>query len=137
MSSYIVIPLPTVKEQCLQPMTGAGVLSLDGTRSWIYRTRARRRPEGPRRRRGQLQRHRDYNERTAKFIDKGKVDKAAQEAKRAMDSDEAVELKKAEAQARPATSTASPNRSESRDAAHSVIRAQRGTFDRRKRKVPR
>ena len=41
---------------------------------------------------------RDYNERTAKFIEKGKVDKAAQEAKRAMDSDEAAELKKAEAQ---------------------------------------
>jgi len=41
---------------------------------------------------------RDYNERTANFIGKGKVDKAAQEAKRAMDSDEAAELKKAEAQ---------------------------------------
>jgi len=35
---------------------------------------------------------RDYNERTAKFIDKGKVDKAAREARRAMDSDEAAEL---------------------------------------------
>jgi len=41
---------------------------------------------------------RDYDERTAKFIEKGKVDKAAQEARRAMDSDEAAELKKAEAQ---------------------------------------
>jgi hypothetical protein len=41
---------------------------------------------------------REYNERTAKFIEKGKVEKAAQEAKRAMDSDEAAELKKADAQ---------------------------------------
>jgi len=41
---------------------------------------------------------RDYDERTAKFIEKGKVDKAAQEARRAMDPDEAAELKKAEAQ---------------------------------------
>jgi len=41
---------------------------------------------------------RDYNERTAKFIKDGKVDKAAKEAERAMDSDEAAELKKAEAQ---------------------------------------
>ena len=41
---------------------------------------------------------RDYDERTAKFIEKGKVDKAAREARRAMDSDEAAELKKAEAQ---------------------------------------
>jgi len=41
---------------------------------------------------------RDYDERTAKFIEKGKVEKAAQEAKRAMESDEAAELRKAEAQ---------------------------------------
>ena len=41
---------------------------------------------------------RDYDERTAKFIEEGKVDKAAQEAKRAMESDEAAELKKADAQ---------------------------------------
>ena len=41
---------------------------------------------------------RDYNERTAKFIKDGKVDQAAKEAERAMDSDEAAELKKAEAQ---------------------------------------
>ena len=41
---------------------------------------------------------RDYNERTAKFIAKGKVGKAAREARRAMDSDEAAELKRAEAQ---------------------------------------
>lgn len=39
---------------------------------------------------------RDYNERTADFIEKGKVDKAAQDAKRAMDSGEAAELKEAE-----------------------------------------
>jgi len=39
---------------------------------------------------------RDYNERTADFIKKGKVDKAAQEAKRAMDSGEAADLKSAE-----------------------------------------
>ena len=39
---------------------------------------------------------RDYNERTADFIKKGKVDKAAKEAERAMDSDEAEELKSAE-----------------------------------------
>ena len=39
---------------------------------------------------------RDYNERTADFIKKGKVDKAAQDAKRAMDSSEAESLKSAE-----------------------------------------
>lgn len=39
---------------------------------------------------------RDYNERTANFIEKGKVDKAAQDAKQAMDSDEAADLKAAE-----------------------------------------
>jgi hypothetical protein len=38
----------------------------------------------------------DYNKRTADFIKKGKVDKAAKEAERAMNSDEAAELKKAE-----------------------------------------
>ena len=38
-----------------------------------------------------------YNERTAKFIKDGKVDKAAQEAKRALDSPEAGALKAAEA----------------------------------------
>ena len=42
----------------------------------------------------------DYNKRTADFIKKGKVDEAAKEAERAMDSDEAAELKKAEAQGR-------------------------------------
>ena len=41
---------------------------------------------------------RDYNKRTADFIKKGKVDEAAKEAERAMESDEAAELKKAEAQ---------------------------------------
>ncbi len=51
---------------------------------------------------------RDYNERTAKFIDKGKVDKAAQEAKRALESDEAAELKKAEAQGRAGETHAKP-----------------------------
>ncbi len=40
---------------------------------------------------------RDYNERTADFIKKGKVDKAAQDAKQAMDSGEAADLKAAEA----------------------------------------
>jgi len=40
----------------------------------------------------------EYNKRTADFIRKGKVDEAAKEAERAMDSDEAAELKKAEAQ---------------------------------------
>jgi hypothetical protein len=40
----------------------------------------------------------EYNKRTADFIKKGKVDEAAKEAERAMDSDEAAELKKAEAQ---------------------------------------
>jgi hypothetical protein len=39
-----------------------------------------------------------YNEATAKFIEKGKVEKAAQEAKRAIDSGEAAELQRAEAQ---------------------------------------
>jgi hypothetical protein len=41
---------------------------------------------------------RDYNERTARFIKEGKVDKAAREAEHALESDEAAELKKAEAQ---------------------------------------
>jgi hypothetical protein len=40
---------------------------------------------------------RDYNESTAKFLKKGKVDEAAQEAKRALDSKEGAELKAAEA----------------------------------------
>jgi hypothetical protein len=40
---------------------------------------------------------RDYNQRTAEFIKKGKVDKAAQAAKLAMDSKEADALKAAEA----------------------------------------
>ena len=40
---------------------------------------------------------RDYNEATAKFLKKGKVDEAAGEAKRALDSKEAAELKAAEA----------------------------------------
>lgn len=39
---------------------------------------------------------RDYNERTADFIEKGKVGKAAQEARQAMDSPEASDLKAAE-----------------------------------------
>lgn len=39
---------------------------------------------------------RDYNERTADFIRKGKVEKAAQDARKAMDSGEAAELKSAE-----------------------------------------
>lgn len=40
---------------------------------------------------------RDYNESTAAFLKKGKVDEAAQEAKRALNSKEADELKAAEA----------------------------------------
>jgi hypothetical protein len=42
----------------------------------------------------------DYNEATARFLKKGKVDKAAQEAKRALDSAEAAELEAAEAKGR-------------------------------------
>lgn len=38
-----------------------------------------------------------YNDSTAKFIKGGKVDKAAQSAKRALDSKEAAELEAAEA----------------------------------------
>ena len=38
----------------------------------------------------------DYNRRTADFIKKGKVGKAAKDAERAMESDEANELKSAE-----------------------------------------
>jgi hypothetical protein len=38
-----------------------------------------------------------YNEATEKFLKKGKVEEAAQEAKRALDSKEAAELKAAEA----------------------------------------
>lgn len=41
-----------------------------------------------------------YNEATEKFLKKGKVDEAAQEAKRALDSKEAAELKAAEAKGR-------------------------------------
>ena len=41
-----------------------------------------------------------YNEATNKFLKKGKVDEAAQEAKRALDSKEAAELKAAEAKGR-------------------------------------
>lgn len=40
---------------------------------------------------------RAYNEATAKFLKKGKVDEAAQEAKRALESKEGAELKAAEA----------------------------------------
>ena len=39
---------------------------------------------------------RDYNQRTAEFIKKGKVDKAAKDAERAMESGEAEDLKSAE-----------------------------------------
>jgi hypothetical protein len=38
-----------------------------------------------------------YDDATAKFIKEGKVDKAAKDAERALDSDEAAELKAAEA----------------------------------------
>ncbi len=41
-----------------------------------------------------------YNEATAKFLKKGKVDEAAREARRALDSKEAAELKAAEAKGR-------------------------------------
>ncbi|WIM11681.1 MAG: hypothetical protein OJF58_002640 [Enhydrobacter sp.] len=40
---------------------------------------------------------RAYDEATAKFIKDGKVDKAAKQAEQAMESDEAAELKAAEA----------------------------------------
>ena len=39
---------------------------------------------------------RAYNESTAKFLKKGKVEEAAQEAKRALDSKEGADLKAAE-----------------------------------------
>lgn len=39
----------------------------------------------------------DYNERTAKYLKKGKVDQDAREAMRALDSDEAALLEAAEA----------------------------------------
>ncbi|MFO1161444.1 MAG: hypothetical protein U1E60_21580 [Reyranellaceae bacterium] len=39
---------------------------------------------------------RDYNQATAEFVKNGKVEKAAKEAKRAVDSAEAAELKIAE-----------------------------------------
>ena len=38
----------------------------------------------------------EYNKRTADFIKKGKVDQAAKDAEKAMDSDEAADLKSAE-----------------------------------------
>lgn len=43
---------------------------------------------------------RAYNEATGKFLKKGKVDEAAREAKRALESREAAELKAAEAKGR-------------------------------------
>jgi hypothetical protein len=55
-----------------------------------------------------------YNEATDKFIKEGKVDKAAQEAKRALDSKEGAELKAAEAKGRagdPKMSEKDPSRS--------------------------
>lgn len=51
---------------------------------------------------------REYNERTAKFIKDGKVDKAAKEAERAMESDEAAELRKAEDQGKAGNTHAKP-----------------------------
>jgi hypothetical protein len=41
-----------------------------------------------------------YNDATAEFLKKGKVDEAAKEAKRALDSKEGAELKAAEAKGR-------------------------------------
>lgn len=41
-----------------------------------------------------------YNEATAEFLKKGKVEKAAQQTKRALDSSEGAELKAAEAKGR-------------------------------------
>jgi hypothetical protein len=41
-----------------------------------------------------------YNEATARFLKKGKVDEAAQAAKRALDSKEGADLKAAEAKGR-------------------------------------
>ena len=41
-----------------------------------------------------------YNEATEKFLKKGKVDEAAKEARRALDSKEGAELKAAEAKGR-------------------------------------
>ena len=41
-----------------------------------------------------------YNEATEKFVKSGKVDEAAKEARRALDSKEAAELKAAEAKGR-------------------------------------
>jgi hypothetical protein len=43
---------------------------------------------------------RAYNKATEEFLKKGKVDEAAREAKRALDSEEATELKSAEAEGR-------------------------------------
>ncbi len=42
----------------------------------------------------------DYNDRTAKFIKDGKVDKAAKDAVKSMDSPEAAQLKQAEEKAK-------------------------------------
>jgi len=43
---------------------------------------------------------RAYNEATARFLKKGKVDEAAKEAERSLDSPEGAELKKAEDEGR-------------------------------------
>lgn len=56
----------------------------------------------------------DYNKRTKEFLDKGTVDQAAQEAKRALDSKEAIELKAAEAKGKSGDTSKwhqNPNRS--------------------------
>jgi hypothetical protein len=54
-----------------------------------------------------------YNEATAKFLKKGKVDEAAREARRALESKEGAELKAAEAKGRagdPRMGEKSPHR---------------------------
>ncbi len=56
----------------------------------------------------------DYNESTAEFLKKGKVDEAAKEARRALDSKEGDELKAAEAKGRagdPKGTDKAPSRS--------------------------
>ena len=56
---------------------------------------------------------RAYSEATAKFLKKGKVDEAAREARRALESQEGAELREAEAKGRtgdPKGSDKKPNR---------------------------
>jgi hypothetical protein len=96
-----VVSPTVVKQRACSPPPGSGVLSLDGTKEPDMQDTSKNKKKAPKNGiegEGSYSGTRDYNQRTAQFIKEGKVDKAAKEAERAMESDEAAELKKAEAQ---------------------------------------